>query len=145
MKYRYLNKRIQNLLLLVVIVSFVFIGCKEDCLDCKTSILKHLRVLDTSGNSIFYKYEYGDNGINLNNTGQYERFDSNAQVIWFELRSDISNYILRLDTKNIDTISFSTFEEDDPKCCGTITFPSNTFLNGEQIDNKDTIVIVVEE
>ena len=133
--------------LFLIFFPLLFIGCSEGCDDCKTILNKHIMVLDSNNhNLIFGEYfRYNKDSLILENeNNQLETIwiNEESRTIGFLLEVDINTYYLHLNEIEVDTISFDLIEKKDPSCCGNITYSEKTYLNGELINNADTIRII---
>lgn len=81
----------------------------------------------------------GSDTINYNKTVTYAYGDTSLQIEFFPKTDKVFLQVAELDA---DTLSFK-FNEYSTKCCGHITTISHIkFNNGEQIDNKGTVILM---
>ena len=136
-------KRNYNLIFLMTIGLWV--GCDE-CNDCQDLQSKVIVVQNDAGNNLLFGESALFNPqmvmVTTGNERQPVLINTDNETIEFSLTPGNTEYLLTLDANTAELLSFDLSERESERCCGNQTFSTATRLNGEEVDNFSTIIIV---
>lgn len=141
-----MKKRLKSLIPIIPLVALLF-ACDMHCNDCLELTSKSVSVQNSEGDNLVFgaKAIYNPNDFSLTTADGEALFfelDNQSGIIRFYLEEDLSTYYLNYSETKTDVLSFELTSRKSESCCGSVTYSSKTFLNSQEVDNKDLIVIV---
>ena len=127
-------------------------SCNDDdekaCPDCLELTTKSLLYTNSEGANLFFGDQAIYNPENLfiidnNNTAVGLRLQEESGTIEFDLEVNATSYRIFLTDTFEDELQFELAERKSEVCCGNVTFSTKTTLNGQEIDNSDFIIVIV--
>ncbi|MEK6480246.1 hypothetical protein WJR50_22075 [Catalinimonas sp. 4WD22] len=137
--------RVMKTAVLTSIMIVLFAACNE-CDDCLDASSKRILLQDESGNNLWFGEEaiYNPESAQLLVSDQQYlplESDETSGTVQFILEREYSEYYLQLEDGSVDTLRFALAQQKSERCCGMRTYSTQTFLNGEELDNADLITI----
>lgn len=139
-------KNINRILILSLTILTIFLSCCEKCNDCLEMTVKNIRYIDSNGTNLLF----GNQAIYNPDSVMIKLVNDNTVNVWkqedlgtimFNLEKNYTTYYIVLPGSLIDTLEFELAERKSASCCGNVTYSTKTFLNGQETENNDIIVI----
>lgn len=140
-----MKARVFNAIVLTSILTLLISAC-QDCNDCLDLTTKRILLQDEAGNNLWFGEQavYNPENAQLIVAEQESlplELDEASGTVLFGLDREYTDYYLQLEEGTVDTISFTLAQRKSERCCGMKTYSTQTFLNGEAIENDDLITI----
>ena len=139
-------KKILNL----VIIGIAVLSCSDEraCPECVELTTKSLLYTDSEGVNLLFGDQaiYNPENISIidnNNRVVDVRQQEESGTIEFDLVINTTSYRIFLTDTFEDELQFELAERKSEVCCGNVTFSTKTTLNGQEIDNSDFIIVIV--
>ena len=138
--------KVNRPLILSIALFILVLGC-DDCDDCLDLQQKNILVQDSDGNNLLF----GDNVLFdpsmitvsfENGQPQFLFVNQETQTVSFFLEENQTSYTLQLNNDVSMTLMFELGERKSERCCGNQIYSISTRLDGQEIDNSNTITIV---
>ena len=138
-----------NKILFFTLIGLTILSCLDDekaCPACLELTTKSLRYTDSEGINLLFGNQAIYNPENLvitDSNGEFVdvRLQEDNGTIAFDLEVNAISYQIVLTDTFTDELQFELAERQSEQCCGNVTFSTKTILNGQEIDNRDLIVI----
>ena len=138
-----------TIVLFIIFIAFLN-SCSKESTDCNCFELttKNIKYIDSDNNNILFGEHaiYNPDSIKIKvGADDYIRVFNQEELgtIMFNLFRYYSTYQIFLSDSIIDTLSFDLAERKSTLCgCGNVTYSIKTYLNSEEIENEDLIIII---
>lgn len=122
----------------------LFNSCEQACNACLELTTKEIKYLDSNGNNLLFGSQaiYNADSVIIKDGSDNEAhfwIQEEEGTILFSLE-EMTYYIMLSDTW-IDTIEFKLAERKSSTCCGNVTYSTKTFVNGQEVENNDLLII----
>lgn len=140
-------KNVIRILILSLTILTFCLSCSKSCNDCLELTTKKIKYIDSHGTNLLF----GNQAIYNPDSLVIKTGDDNTVNVWkheetgtilFNLEENYSTYYIELSEWLIDTLEFELAERKSTSCCGYVTYSTKTLLNGQEIDNNDSVIII---
>ncbi len=139
-------KKTFKILILFLAISITCQNCSNECDDCLELTTKSIKYINANATNLLFGSQaiYNPDSLvilagNNNPVPFWKQEDVGA--IMFNLESGYTTYHIVLSGALIDTLQFQLAERKSTLCCGNTTYSTKTMLNGQEIENKDLVII----
>jgi hypothetical protein len=138
-------KKIGMLLGIITVLS-TCVSCGKACDDCLELTTKNIRYTDSNGTNLLFGVQaiYNPDSVVIkagNNNSLNVWKQEETGTIMFNLEEDYTAYHIFLSETLVDTLEFELAERKSISCCGYVTYSTKTYLNGQEIENNDLLII----
>ncbi|MEM9548670.1 MAG: hypothetical protein AAGA77_21975 [Bacteroidota bacterium] len=139
-------RRPNHILLLSLAFLALFLSCNEECNDCLELTTKSIRYVDSNGTNLLFGDQavYNPDNVQISAENKNEInfwIEEEEETILFNLEKNITTYTIVLSESVRDVLDFELDERKSTQCCGNMTYSTKTFLNGQEIENNDVVII----
>ena len=137
-------------ILILTLIGIAVLSCSDErsCPECLELTTKSLLYTDSKGINLLFGDQAIYNPENFfiidnNNRVVDVRLQQENGTIAFDLEVNATSYRIFLTDTFEDELQFELAERKSEVCCGNVTFSTKTTLNGQEIDNSDFIIVIV--